>query len=113
MALIEIRPLTAEWLRAVLDYDPKTGLFHWRIDRGGRKARIGALAGSFDATGYIQIMIDGKNYKAHRLAWLYVTGNWPIGDIDHLNGERANNRWSNLREATKSINQQNPQRGSL
>lgn len=97
--------LTADRLRSLLDYAPETGLFTWRRSRGRIKA--GSVAGSLDKEGYVIISIDYKAYKAHRLAWMYTHGAWPLDVIDHLNCDASDNRISNLREANASINAQN------
>lgn len=70
--------LTQKRLREVLSYDPATGIFRWTITRGAN-AKAGFVAGSPDVKGYLRIMIDGVTYKSHRLAWLYVYGERPIG----------------------------------
>ena len=103
-------PLTAERLRALLDYDPVTGVFTWKATRTGQ-AVAGRIAGGALHTGYHRIQIDGRAFLAHRLAWLYVHEVWPQGQIDHINGVKADNRIANLREATASQNGQN-RRGS-
>jgi hypothetical protein len=95
--------LTAERLHSLLAYNPKTGLWVWRVTPGGR-ARAGAIAGSLDGCGYHAIKINRRLYLAHRLAFLYINGEWPKGEIDHVNHDRADNQWSNLREATHSQN---------
>lgn len=95
--------LTAERLRELLSYDPVTGIFTWRVDRGGN-AKRGSVAGSPNSDGYIQIKIDGVLHKAHRLAWLYVHGTWPDEQIDHRIGDRSDNRISELRPADFSEN---------
>ena len=98
--------ITLERLRELLVYEPTTGVFTNRVSRSSR-ALAGSVAGSPDADGYLQIRLDGKNYKAHRLAWLYITGSWPTGLIDHHNGKVAENRFTNLRDATPRVNSQN------
>lgn len=99
--------LTAERLREALHYSPETGVFTWRI-RLNRNTVIGSLAGHTNKKeGYIQIGIDGRTYRAHRLAWLYVHGVWPQEQIDHKNADRSNTCISNLREANHQLNQQN------
>lgn len=97
--------LTAEMARELLDYDPETGGFTWRVAKG-RKAK-GMLAGCIDHYGYVQIGIDGTKYKAHRIALLITNGSWTSEHIDHINGIRNDNRIDNLREASQSINMQN------
>ena len=84
-----------------LSYDRETGLFIWRMARADK---IGAIAGKREHHGYIQIVIDGRAYMAHRLAWLWQTGGWPLREIDHVNGHKDDNTWNNLREATRSQN---------
>lgn len=98
--------LTAERLRSVLDYNQATGVFTWRVAPTTRHV-VGGVAGSRTPKGYIQIMIAGENYLAHRLAWLHVTGEWLTCQIDHDDTDKANNAWSNLRPATDAENKQN------
>jgi hypothetical protein len=97
--------ITAERLRKLLHYDPETGVFTWRMQRG--PAAAGAVAGSPHRDGYVCIGIDGRWYLAHRLAWLYMSGEWPENQIDHHDGKRSNNRIANLRPATHAQNQMN------
>lgn len=97
--------LTAIRLREVLSYDPETGVFIWRIYINGR-AQAGDVAGGV-SVGYARIAIDGVRYKAHRLAWFYVHGIWPVSEIDHINGNKADNRIENMREAVHDKNLQN------
>lgn len=97
--------LTQMRLKELLLYDPETGVFTW-LSKPNRSIRMGDVAGCM-ASGYRQIKIDGRLYRAHRLAWLYVHGKWPADQIDHINGVRDDNRIVNLREATQSQNQQN------
>lgn len=101
--------VTADELRAVLKYDETTGWFYWRIYRCGR-ALIGARAGCKNRTGYWRIWHDGHSYLAHRLAWLYVHGEWPRSHIDHINRRKRDNRIENLREVSQSINCRNRRR---
>jgi len=97
--------LTQETLKALLHYDPETGVFKWRGNRGA--ARAGDEAGVDNGTGYLRTKISGKSYLNHRLAWLYVHGCWPASDLDHINRRRTDNKISNLRLATRSENEQN------
>jgi hypothetical protein len=106
--------VTAERLRELMDYDPETGVFVWRQrQESSRHDKIwntryaGTMAGGHQGEGYRRISIDGRYYLAHRLAWLYVYGQWPSDQIDHINGDRVDNRIANLREATSSQNIQN------
>jgi hypothetical protein len=98
--------LTAERLRELLHYDPDTGVFTW-LRVKGRRVRVGALSGKANGGGYFQIGVDGRIYYAHRLAWLYVHGEWPVASIDHVNCDRCDNRLANLRPATKAQNAAN------
>lgn len=93
-------------LKSVLYYSPITGLFTWRSCSSTRM-KVGDVAGSQSAAGYIKIKIEGELYYAHRLAWLYMYGVWPTHQIDHKNGIRHDNKRSNLRQATALENQMN------
>lgn len=97
--------IEAARLRELLDYNQETGIFTWKVRRAAVKA--GAQANSKNQKGYIGICVDKKHYKAHRVAWLFVYGSWPDGEIDHINGVKDDNRISNLRAVPKSLNQQN------
>lgn len=106
-----VEHLTAVRLRQLLDYDPGTGAFTWRVLTG--KARPGEPAGYLagdDRLKRVHIGIAGRRYKAHRLAWLYVHGEWPAGEIDHRNGDPSDNRIDNLRVVTRQVNAQNMRR---
>ena len=94
------------YLTSILHYDPETGKFLWNLPRP--KIKVGQRAGYVKKPkGYIHITIDGKSYAAHRIAWIYMTGKEPAEHIDHINGDKADNRFKNLREATRGQNRAN------
>ncbi|EOY5406042.1 HNH endonuclease [Cronobacter sakazakii] len=97
--------LTQTYLKTILNYDPLTGLFSW-LDRS-RATKSKGFAGTVTKNGYINICINGKYLKAHRLAWLYVHGCFPPAFLDHINGVRSDNRIENLRECDRMSNQRN------
>lgn len=100
--------ISAQRVRELLDYEPLTGLFTRRVATGGRYgAAVGAVAGTVNDGGYILISLESLQYRAHRLAWLYMTGAWPSHEVDHRDGDRANNAWDNLRDVTGVVNLQN------
>ena len=99
--------LTQKMLKDALSFDPKTGIFTWVNPSKYNHMNVGDVAGGDDGIGYIRIRVAGKKYKAHRLAWLYVNGCWPLEFIDHIDGDRSNNAISNLRDVSRSINAQN------
>lgn len=103
--------MTQEYLKYHLRYDPCTGLFV-RLIANSQNTKVGDVAGWKSKLGYIELKIDGVFYKAHRLAILYMTGKMPDGDVDHANLDRSDNRYINLREATRSQNQFNKTIGS-
>lgn len=98
--------LTQAILKKNLCYDPVTGDFTWRIQKTN-SVKVGDIAGSVTCRGYRNIKVNNKIYKAHRLAWLYVYGYFPEHGIDHINRCVADNRISNLREASQSCNLRN------
>lgn len=93
------KDLTAERLREILDYNPVTGIFTW--------IKSGKVSGHHRSDGYFDIRVDDCLFRAHRLAWLYMTGAWPNNLIDHRDRDPSNTRWANLRQATHSENHQN------
>ena len=97
--------LKPERARELLSYNKDTGIFTWRLGRP--KCTVGSVAGHSTNHGYIRIMVEGECYQAHRIAWLYVYGHWPTINIDHINGDKADNRLVNLREANTTTNQEN------
>lgn len=98
--------LTQEKLKEYFHYDESTGNLI-NLTQRSNSIKIGAVAGGLDAYGYVRIRVDGTDYKAHRLVWVYVQGNWPEDQIDHINGIKTDNRICNLREATDQENKQN------
>lgn len=101
------KPITAERVRELLDYDRSTGIFTWRISKNNNGALVGDVAGSPNAHGHIQIGLDGGNFYAHRLAWLYVIGEFPAFEIDHKDLNPQNNAFDNLRQAVNGQNHWN------
>lgn len=101
--------LTLDRLRELLDYDPATGVFTWKAKHVSRSNRmkIGQPAGCLGVQGYIVVGVAGHTYRAHRLAWFYVHGEWPRRVIDHRNGNRADNRIENLRDVSVTDNNRN------
>ena len=97
--------ITATQVREVLDYEPETGLLRWRKSRRG--AKQGTIAGCKTSQGYVNIRVLGRYGRAHRVIWLWMTGDWPKKWIDHINGNPSDNRWNNLRECTPRQNQAN------
>lgn len=106
-----MRP-TASDIRKLVSYDPETGQFHWLIKmrgrtHGGGPRKIGSLAGGPTGNGGWHLTLLKRHYPAAVIAFVMMTDRWPIGEIDHRDRNRANNRWSNLREATKTQNHAN------
>lgn len=98
----EVAELLAYCARRI-NYSPETGDFTWQHDCNVVKA--GSKAGHMNSWGYLRIHLNGRKYNAHRLAWLLVNGEWPKGQIDHIDGDKLNNRIANLRDVTPSLNQ--------
>ncbi len=100
------RELTLDRLKYLVRYDPVTGDFTRLISTSGR-AMAGTKCGDVDSKGYWRLRVDGRRYLAHRLAWFYMTGEWPNGEVDHENLKRIDNRWKNLRLADEFLNKRN------
>ena len=95
--------LTQRELKRILRYNKETGLFTRKIATCN-SVKVGDIAGFIQPSGYVSICIKGKEYRAHRLAFLYVLGYFPENLIDHKDRVRHNNKWGNLRESSKSCN---------
>jgi hypothetical protein len=93
-------------LKEMLDYNKDTGIFTWKIDRSSL-AKKGIKAGSISSDNYVLLTLFNKQYKAHRIAWLFVNGSMPTNHIDHINGNKQDNRIDNLRLVTHSENSKN------
>ena len=104
------RPL-AERVRQLLGYDPEAGVLT-RIGSARPQSShyVGKRAGHINAHGYSMVSVDGRNYRAHQIVWLLMTGEWPSTDIDHIDGDRTNNKWANLRPASRGQNLANATR---
>lgn len=102
--------MTATRLRSLVCYDPENGTFSNLVGRPGCVA--GACLGTTNARGYVLIRLNYISYRAQRLAWLYMTGKEPTGVIDHIDGNRSNNAWTNLRDVPQAANRQNLHRAA-
>lgn len=108
----ENNDLSFEQVDALLAYDPETGVLRWKVSRRGT-AKAGGVAGCLDSgEGYLRVRVHGKRYQAHRLAWLLSTGSWPSQQLDHINGQKTDNRIANLRECSNAQNMQNQGKSS-
>lgn len=100
--------ISQERLKEILHYNPETGVFTWRVNPANC-VKANSVAGTRSPYGYVMISIKRVLYQSHRLAWLYMMGVFPRLYIDHINGVRDDNRWSNIREATALQNARNAQ----
>lgn len=118
-----IREVTTQLVREFLTYDPETGVFVWRhraLDhfksehewKRWNTRYATKLAGAWTDKAYLVIKIFRQDIRAHRLAWKYMTGDWPKGEIDHIDGNTRNNKWANLRDVSKAENQKNQKTAS-
>lgn len=98
--------ITQKRLKEILHYDPETGHWKW-ISSSGSRAVVGERPGWINGAGYICFSVDKRKYRSHQLAWLYMTGEYAGGQIDHVNRVRDDNRWGNLRKADQSQQNQN------
>lgn len=98
--------LSQSRLKELLNYDPETGIFTWKVSRN-QFTYPGHVAGSPTRDGYVAARVNGRLYQLHRLAFLWMTGEFPKETVDHINGVRDDNRWVNLREITFQENQHN------
>lgn len=104
--------LTAAELRLALSYNPETGAFVW-LRQTAKRIKVGSVAGLVAKNKrYGSIHLFGTQYQAHVLAWLWMTGEWPSGDVDHIDGNGANNSWANLRDVPRVVNAQNKRRAN-
>lgn len=101
--------LSAVQARELLAYDPETGLFTWKMTRSIR-VRQGSPAGHCRPDGYSWVCVNRGQYASHRIAWLIHYGDWPVGELDHINGQRSDNRIANLRIVSRKQNQNNQRR---
>ena len=108
MAVKYSTDISIERVRELLNYCPETGIFTRAITTGYRCChKAGDVVGTTRREGYVFVGIQCRQYAAHRLAWVIMHGRWPDADIDHIDGNKSNNRFVNLREATRSENNQN------
>jgi hypothetical protein len=91
--------ITQDELKGLLHYNPDTGVFTW-VKPISKRIKVGSIAGS-ESHGLTIIVINKKRYRAHRLAWLYMTGEWPTVDIKFVNGRQDDIRWKNLKKGTR------------
>jgi hypothetical protein len=97
--------MTQDELKEQFNYDPETGLFTRIKSKGGRP--IGEVAGCLRSNGYLYLMVNFKSVSCHRAAFLFMIGEFPKGQVDHVNRDKTDNRWANLRDVSQSENERN------
>lgn len=101
--------ISPEELNKQFNYDPETGILTWKFSKKGR--RTNQALGNLNSGGYLRVGVNYQEYLVHRIIWTMVKGEWPVTDIDHIDGVTTNNKWDNLRLATESQNIQNQKKG--
>ena len=102
-----IRPLPSiERINELFRYDPEAGVLIRKVASGSR-GHAGDIAGCLNGCGYVVVAVNDRDVRAHRMIWAIMTGDWPRGEIDHINGIRNDNRWCNLRSCSRAENAQN------
>lgn len=97
--------IDADNIKTLLDYNPTSGVFTWKVNTG--RSRNGKVAGYIRTDGYISIGYKGHSYLAHRLAFLYMSGSLPVDEVDHINNNRQDNSFKNLRQVNSKQNKEN------
>jgi hypothetical protein len=95
--------ISAQLVRSLFEYNAETGALTWKVSRGNR-IKIGDAVRNIDSKGYLRVTIGQRQYRAHRIVWLYVNGKFPAGHLDHVNCDRTDNRLANLRECDAQQN---------
>lgn len=103
----------AERARECFSYDHETGALVWRATAKNKRGWLGMPAGTVDSTGYLYVRFNGKRYPAHRVIWLMETGAWPRGQIDHIDGNKTRNAFTNLRDVDPHTNAANKHRARV
>lgn len=100
--------LTQARLKKLLEFNADTGIFYRKMSASRRHPSPWLKqCRTKTVKGYVSVFVDGKKYAAHRLAWLWMTGKLPLDQVDHIDANKSNNAWDNLREATNAQNQAN------
>lgn len=103
--------VTPDRIRECFDYDPETGVLRRKV-KTGQNCKIGVASGCVHQSGYMRVKLDGCGFLGHRVIWAWMTGQWPERFIDHIDLDKSNNRWANLREATRAENGANRPKNS-